>query len=72
MDRISVKSKSIKSVAYEPMYFALEIEFIGGELRQYNDVPEFVYWDFIDAPSQGTYFKMHIEKEFKFVEIKEV
>lgn len=55
MDRTPVKSRTIKSVGYEPVKEILEVEFLDDSVYQYSPVPPLVYGEFISASSYGTY-----------------
>jgi len=48
----------------------MEIEFLGGALYQYENVPEKIFLAFLDAPSQGKYFHQKIKPRFVFSRIK--
>ncbi len=56
MDRVPVVSTTMTSVGYDAETRTLEIEFTGGALYQYFDVPEEIYQELMAAESKGTYF----------------
>lgn len=61
MERTFVKSSQIRSVGYEPSSKTLEVEFHGGGIYQYNNVPSEKHSSLVGAPSAGTYFHSQIK-----------
>lgn len=61
MNRISVASSNIVSIGYDKTRKLLEIEFKGGSIYQYSDVPLGVYEELMAAGSRGKYFAAHIK-----------
>ncbi len=55
MNMIQVDSTNIDSVGYDEQKSILIIQFLDGSEYEYVDVPEYVYLDFLDAPSKGKY-----------------
>jgi hypothetical protein len=66
MERQAVTSKSIRSVGYDLGSKTLEIEFQGGEVYDYFDVPREVYDDFMHAESHGNFFIKTIRDHFPY------
>ena len=64
MERSSVSSSNIESVGYDSDSLTLEVEFKGGSVYQYYDVPSHVYEDFTSADSLGSYLHHSIKKNF--------
>jgi hypothetical protein len=64
MDRKPIESTNLRSVGYDPGTHILEIEFRGGNVYQYKDVPEAVYHGLVTAPSAGAFFYANIRNEF--------
>ena len=62
MKRISVVSSNIVSVGYDATRMILEIEFKGGGIYQYSNVPLSVYEGLMAAGSHGSYFAAYIKK----------
>lgn len=54
--RIPIASSNIASVGYDKKARILEIEFHHGAIYQYVNVPEKVYEELMNSPSQGAYF----------------
>ena len=48
-----VSSSNVALIGYDPNTLTLEIEFIGGSVYQYFDVPETVYQEFMLANPYG-------------------
>ena len=65
MDRTPVSSSNLASVGYEPISMVLEIEFVGGRIYQYFDVPELEFRQLIQAASHGTYFNANIRSRYR-------
>ena len=68
MKRTAVKSSNLVSVGYENK--TLEIEFKGGGVYTYENVPEEVYKGLISATSIGSYFHKNIKNVYVFKKIK--
>lgn len=64
--RIPVASSNIASVGYDKEAHILEIEFHHGAIYQYVDVPEKVYEELMNSPSQGAYFMNELKDKFKY------
>lgn len=64
MARTEVKSSSIKAVGYSPETQKLEIEFHGGRVYRYTEVPADVAKDFLAAESIGKAFASDIRGRF--------
>lgn len=63
MERHSVDSSMATSVGYDALMSTLEIEFRSGEVWQYHQVPESVYFEMI-SDSIGKYFQAHIKGQY--------
>ncbi len=62
MERLPVQSSNIYSIGYDPVSQTLEVEFNNGSIYQYYGVPEFIYEDFMNADSKGSYLDHYIKK----------
>ena len=60
MKRTPVKSSNIVSVGHDPDTNTLEIEFKGGGVYSYPDVPKAKADALMNAESAGKYFHAHI------------
>lgn len=66
MNRQAVTSSNLRSVGYDPVTHTLEIEFHGGPVYQYSNVPESVYGGLMAAASHGSYFHEHIRDQYPY------
>ena len=64
MERQPISSSNIISAGYDPATQTLELEFKGGAVYQYMNVPEYMWYEFLGAPSQGKYFQSQIRPRF--------
>ena len=61
MRRTHIDSTSLKSVGYEPDTQTLEVEFHGGRVYQYSEVPPRRYRELLEAESAGRYMNREIK-----------
>jgi hypothetical protein len=61
---LAVQSRLLASVAYEPEQAILQLEFRGGSVYQYSQVPRSTYQALLQAASKGAYFNRHIRNIF--------
>ena len=66
MEKRSLKSARLKTAAYDPDTRVLEIEFHGGELRRFKNVPAEVWRRLLAAPNPASFFEDRIEEEYPF------
>lgn len=66
MERESVSSSNLVSVGYDKDSETLEVEFKGGTVYQYFDIPEEEYNGLMSASSHGVYFSANIRENYKF------
>ncbi len=69
MEKKHITSEEILSAGYDPATSVLELEFFGGALYQYADVPPEIYDGLMAANAPDRYFAQHIKNKFKFFEI---
>lgn len=69
MDRIPVVSTNMKSVGYDSQSMTLEIEFSGGTVYQYFDVPESVHSELMSCDSKGTFFAGQIKGSYRYARV---
>jgi hypothetical protein len=60
IERTPVRSSALRSVGYDQEQRILEIEFTGGAVYRYFDVPPEVYRGLMAAESHGRYFHQHV------------
>lgn len=69
MKRTSIDSTSIVSVGYDTGAQILEIEFTGGAVYQYADVPEFVHRRLVSASSPGAFVNAMVKPNYRCAEV---
>ena len=65
-----VLSTEIEWIGYEHKKQMLQVEFIAGSVYQYDNVPESVYQDFLQAPSHGRFFENRIKSHYSYRKIR--
>ncbi|HSX34980.1 MAG TPA: non-canonical purine NTP pyrophosphatase [Candidatus Saccharimonadales bacterium] len=71
MQRIPVDSSDVVSVGYDAKTRLLEVEFGGGRVYQYTEVPADVHERFMRADSYGTYFNTFINGHYRYTQLNE-
>lgn len=66
MDRETVVSSNVDSIGYDGANEILEVEFKGGAVYQYKDVPADVYAELKEAASVGRYLSDCIKNVFEY------
>lgn len=69
MRRTPVTSSNIASVGYDAVSATLEIEFYGGSVYQYFDVPEVEYQGLMHADSHGKYLNANIKDRYRYTRL---
>lgn len=69
MERTQVQSSNVNSIGYDEESKTLEVEFHGGGVYQYSDVPKEVYEDFMNAPSHGKFLHKVIKSRFSYIRV---
>lgn len=69
MSRTPVSSSNLASVGYDPQQHILEVEFLGGAVYQYYNVPEQVYRSLMSASSHGGYFSAYIRNSYQYSQL---
>lgn len=62
--RIQVSSSNLKSVGYDEEHKILEVEFKGGGIYRYKNVPKETFESFLSSPSLGKFFMGNIRNSF--------
>jgi KTSC domain len=65
VERQPVKSSTIKSVGYDPKSKTLEVEFNGGSVYHYHDVPKETHEGLVSAKSAGSYLHASVKGVYK-------
>jgi len=63
IERTPVRSSALRSVGYDREQRVLEIEFTGGAVYRYFDVPAEVHRGLMAAESHGRYFNEHVRNK---------
>lgn len=69
MIRQHVSSSNISSIGYDPESQTLEIEFHGGGIYEYFNVPESVFDTLMSSSSLGSFFHRSIRNKYRFRKI---
>lgn len=69
MKRQAVSSSNIASIGYDASSNTLEVEFNGGRVYVYYDVPASEHRALMNASSHGTYFNANIRNNYEFTEL---
>lgn len=70
MERTAVESSQIVSIGYVPELETLEMEFKGGKVYRYFEVPGAAHADLMAAESKGKFFGQHIRGKFKYEKVE--
>ena len=65
LERLSVKSRILRSVGYDENTKILEIEFSSGFVYQYSGVPPKVYADLMHSAEIGKYYSEKVRPKFQ-------
>ena len=65
MDREAVVSSNVESIGYDESEQVLEVEFKGGSLYQYKDVPPDVFTALKEADSAGSFLSQNIKNVYE-------
>ncbi len=69
MTRVPVSSSNVASVGYDSTTGTLEVEFLGGQIYQYFDVPVSLFEGMIAASSVGSYLNQNIKGSFRYARV---
>ena len=69
MNWIDVSSSNLSRVRYEDRTNTLEIEFQGGRVYQYFDVPKQIYESLLKAESKGSFFHEQIRGHYRYARV---
>lgn len=69
MERLPVQSSNLRSIGYDQGDKILEVEFHGGRLYQYFDVPPEIYINLMASPSKGKYHAYFVKNRFYYKQI---
>jgi hypothetical protein len=60
------RSNFIENVVYDPANETMAVQFKGGQIYRYLDVPQKVYQEFMKAHSLGAYFHKNIKDVYRY------
>lgn len=69
MNRMAVSSTDVASIGYDPNTMTLEVEFKGGSVYHYMDVPDAVYQELMQASSKGKFMHANIKNSYRYMKI---
>ena len=69
MDWIPVVSTNLARIRYDENTLTLEIEFQGGRIYQYFDVPVQVFEGLQNTDSHGKYFNQNIKGHYRYARV---
>ncbi|MER7708687.1 KTSC domain-containing protein [Kitasatospora sp. NPDC097605] len=61
-----VRSSNLRAVGYDESTELLRIEFLGGDLYEYFEVPEGIYRGLMSARSHGRFFSSTIRGKYSY------
>lgn len=64
-----VDSSNIESIGFDPEASILQVQFKGGSIYQYENVPAEVFEEFKAADSKGTYLSRNIKGIYAYTKI---
>lgn len=66
MERVPVESRALRSIGYDAEQQVLEVEFRGGKVYQYLDVPPSLHEWLMRSQDKGSLFRHKIDGHFEF------
>lgn len=69
MFRAQVSSSSVVSVGYDEAAQVLEVEFTGGRVYQYFDVPSSVHAEMMSGVSVGKYIAAQVKPYYRYARL---
>lgn len=70
LERQAVSSSNIQAIGYNKEFKILEVEFKGGSVYQYYEVPEQIFNAFLSAESIGKFFHSSIRGIYEYVKVE--
>jgi len=65
MERVNVKSSTIKTIGYDSSILTMEVEFKNGCVYRYTDVPTGLADSLMGSESKGRFFHKEIRNNYK-------
>jgi len=69
MNWIDVSSTNLSRVRYDESSLTLEIEFQGGRVYQYFDLPKHIFEELVRADSKGKFFHEQIKGHYRYARV---
>ena len=69
MNRTPVQSTNVSSIGYDPTTHTLEVEFSGGNIYQYFDVPQAINDALMASDSKGQFLASQIKGNFRYARL---
>jgi lysyl-tRNA synthetase class 2 len=69
MHRLSVESTAVESVGYDARTRTLEVEYVGGGVYRYLDVPPRVHETLMRADSHGSFVNRRVKPYYRCLRI---
>jgi hypothetical protein len=66
MNRVALDSSSILGAGYDEATNTMEVEFRGGSVYQYFDVPAATFQGLLQAPSAGRFHAEQVKGVFRY------
>ena len=70
MNYVSVRSSSLRAVAYDSSSRTLCVQFTNGSEYEYSGVPASIHAALMSAASHGRYFAKHIKDVYAYQRIR--
>ena len=70
MKMIKVKSSNVEAIGYNPDTKELRVQFKGGAVYKYNEIPHIIFCKFITAESYGNFLAENIKGKYEFKKLK--
>lgn len=67
--RVPVDSSAVESIGYQEAVQALDVEYEGGKVYRYADVPPRVHRELMAAESKGRFVNTEIKPRYKYKRI---
>jgi hypothetical protein len=65
MEMITVSSRAINAIGYDPNTKKMKIKFKQGTTYDFCHVPEYIFKGLLSASSKGTYYNDHIRDKYQ-------
>lgn len=66
-EMIYVDSSNVESIGYDDATQELHVQFSGGAIYVYYEVPRQIFDDLVSAPSKGSFLNREVKSVYRFV-----